>query len=59
LRFYDRQGALRLELGFETTPERGVQYRERGGVELVERLRVLAVAQRETQQDRPVWLPSR
>jgi hypothetical protein len=43
LRFYDPQGALRLELGFESTPERGVQYRERGGVELVERLRVLSL----------------
>ncbi len=43
LRFYDRQGTLRLELGFETTPGRDVQYRERGGVELVERFRVLSV----------------
>ena len=52
LRFYDRQGTVRLELGFETTPGQGVRCRERGGVELVERLRVLAV-------DPPVWLRSK
>jgi len=49
LRCYDRQGALRLEMGFEAVAGHGVRYRERGGVELVEQLRVLAA-------DSPVWL---
>lgn len=52
LRCYDHQGRLRMELGFETTPERGVQYRERGGVERVERFRVLSLGQ-------PAWLRAR
>jgi hypothetical protein len=63
LRFYDRQGTLRLELGFEITPGQSVRYRERGGVELVERLRVLFAGDREvallrTALDPPVWLRS-
>jgi hypothetical protein len=45
LRAYDRSYALVLELGFETTPDGTVRYRERGGVELVERLQVKGVEQ--------------
>ena len=61
LRLYDCQGVLRLELGFETTPGRFVRYRERGGVELAERLRVLVVGQCDTAPEQvafeqPVWL---
>ncbi|HEY2895066.1 MAG TPA: hypothetical protein VGJ16_12655 [Pirellulales bacterium] len=43
IRIYDRAGALRIELGFEMPPETGVHYRERLGVEMPERLRLLAV----------------
>jgi hypothetical protein len=62
LRFYGCQGALRLELGFEPAPGLGVCYRERGGVELVERLRVLSLGDFNhgvIALDRPVWLRSR
>ncbi len=61
LRLYDRQDVLRLELAFETTPGQGVRYRERGGFELAERLRVLLIAETDAEparhvSDRSVWL---
>jgi hypothetical protein len=41
LRVYDSRGQLRFELGFAAGAAGAVQYVERGGVELVERLQVL------------------
>jgi hypothetical protein len=62
LRCFDRQSVLRLELGFEPAPGQGVRYRERGGIELVEQLRVLPLGDFNhgvIALDRPVWLRSR
>jgi hypothetical protein len=64
IRIYDRAGAMRIELDFERTGGTGVRYRERLGVELPERLRILAVhgfdgAAVQLVQDEPIFLEPR
>jgi hypothetical protein len=69
IRIYDRAGAVRIELGFDVSPETGVHYRERLGVEMPERLRILAVhgfddaafddAAVQLAPDGPIWLELR
>jgi hypothetical protein len=45
LKAYDEQGRPRLQLGFSAAGDRMVCYRERGGLEFVDRLQVLQVAE--------------
>ncbi len=51
LRFHDRHGRLRLELGLALGPDRMVRYVERAGSEWVERLQVLRVPDCEADAD--------
>ncbi len=55
LRLYDARRRLRVELGFDYRPDNSVTTIERGGVELVERLRVLRTW--ETRGDAAQFVP--
>ena len=64
LRFYDERANLRLELGFFLGPDRMVRYRELHGIEFVDRLQVVRIAEAtdgdawtvHDVRDRSLWL---
>jgi hypothetical protein len=67
LKLYDERAELRLELGFFAGPDRMVHYRERHGIELVDRLQLLRIAEltdggecvMRDVRDRSLWLEVR